>query len=64
MVNPDGVIVGNYRTGMAGRDLNREFIEPDIILYPSVYAIKQLLSSLDASYGVLAFLDLHGHSSF
>jgi murein tripeptide amidase MpaA len=29
MVNPDGVILGNYRTGMAGCDLNREFIDTD-----------------------------------
>ena len=40
MVNVDGVIVGNYRTGIAGKDLNREFIEADPILYPNVYAIK------------------------
>jgi len=29
MVNPDGVIIGNYRTGLSGRDFNREFIDPD-----------------------------------
>ena len=23
MVNPDGVIIGNYRTGLSGRDFNR-----------------------------------------
>lgn len=23
MINPDGVILGNYRTGLAGNDLNR-----------------------------------------
>ena len=23
MMNPDGVIVGNYRAGLAGKDLNR-----------------------------------------
>jgi murein tripeptide amidase MpaA len=23
MINPDGVIVGNYRTSMSGNDLNR-----------------------------------------
>jgi murein tripeptide amidase MpaA len=40
MVNPDGVVLGNYRTGMAGRDLNREFIEADPVLYPTVNAIK------------------------
>ena len=25
MLNPDGVIVGNYRTGLAGCDLNRKW---------------------------------------
>lgn len=23
MLNPDGVVVGNYRTGLSGRDFNR-----------------------------------------
>ena len=44
MVNPDGVIMGNYRTGMAGRDLNREFIKTDPSLYPTVKALIQLLN--------------------
>lgn len=25
MLNPDGVIIGNTRTGFAGKDLNRQF---------------------------------------
>jgi len=25
MINPDGVVVGNYRTGFLGKDLNRKF---------------------------------------
>jgi len=29
MLNPDGVILGNYRTGVAGRDLNRTYINPN-----------------------------------
>lgn len=29
MTNPDGVIVGNYRTSLSGNDLNRQFISPD-----------------------------------
>jgi murein tripeptide amidase MpaA len=27
MLNPDGVILGNYRTNFAGKDLNRQFFE-------------------------------------
>jgi len=25
MVNPDGVVFGNYRTSLSGKDLNRKF---------------------------------------
>ncbi len=25
MINPDGVIFGNYRTSLSGKDLNRQF---------------------------------------
>jgi cytosolic carboxypeptidase protein 2/3 len=25
MINPDGVVLGNFRTSMSGRDLNRMF---------------------------------------
>ena len=64
MVNPDGVILGNYRTGSAGRDQNREFIQADQVLYPSVHAIKQLVADTYATYGtnLMAFVDMHGHS--
>lgn len=63
MLNPDGVILGNYRTGMAGRDLNREFIDPDETLYPCVNAIKNLIKTLRNNYeSVFSFLDFHGHS--
>lgn len=29
MTNPDGVIVGNYRTSLSGNDLNRQFLSPN-----------------------------------
>lgn len=44
MVNPDGVIVGNYRTGIAGRDLNRQFRNTDKLLYPTVFNVKKVMS--------------------
>ena len=28
MLNPDGVIVGNYRCSLAGLDLNRQWLNP------------------------------------
>ena len=64
MANPDGVVLGNFRTGMAGRDLNREFIEADEVLYPTVHATKDLVTKLLQQYGenMFAFIDMHGHS--
>jgi murein tripeptide amidase MpaA len=34
MVNPDGVIHGNYRTNLAGSDLNRRWNNPSKIFHP------------------------------
>lgn len=33
MVNPDGVIHGNYRTSLAGCDLNRRWKKPKRVLF-------------------------------
>jgi murein tripeptide amidase MpaA len=46
MLNPDGVILGNYRTGVAGRDLNRVYIEPNEKLHPTIFNLKGLIHSL------------------
>lgn len=43
MLNPDGVIVGNYRTSLAGMDLNRVYKYPESTLFPTVYHTKQLI---------------------
>lgn len=40
MVNPDGVVHGNYRCSLIGRDLNRRWKNPSKDLYPEVYFIK------------------------
>ncbi|CAD8097392.1 unnamed protein product [Paramecium primaurelia] len=65
MMNVDGVIFGNYRTGCAGRDLNRQFRDSCKKLYPTVYAMKQLISDLYQVYGdqIVGFIDIHGHSA-
>jgi murein tripeptide amidase MpaA len=43
MINPDGVVCGNYRTGLAGNDLNRKFANPDPKLHPTILHIKDLI---------------------
>jgi len=32
MLNPDGVIMGNFRTSFCGRDLNRQYGRPSRVL--------------------------------
>jgi murein tripeptide amidase MpaA len=43
MINPDGVVLGNYRTGLTGRDFNREFIDPDRTWFVEVNELKTYL---------------------
>ncbi|EAR84877.2 zinc carboxypeptidase family protein (macronuclear) [Tetrahymena thermophila SB210] len=62
MVNPDGVIHGNYRTDLSGVDLNRNWLTPDKQYLTTVYAIKQLISSISREYKIRYIIDLHGHS--
>ena len=50
MLNPDGVVLGNYRTGLSGRDLNREFIEPDADIFPEIVGLKQLVKEYKKLY--------------
>ncbi len=64
MLNPDGVFVGNYRTGLLGLDLNRQFHQHDEDLLPETTSLKMLVERLQGEGGkVDFFLDLHGHST-
>jgi cytosolic carboxypeptidase protein 2/3 len=40
MLNPDGVINGNYRCSLAGCDLNRRWKAPSKVLHPCIYNTK------------------------
>ena len=43
MLNPDGVIVGNYRTSLAAVDLNRVHKSPRADLFPTIYHTKMMI---------------------
>lgn len=59
MLNVDGVIYGNFRTNLAGYDINRQWKEADRWMNPEVYALKKLIvKQTDLSF----VMDLHGHS--
>lgn len=62
MLNPDGVVNGNYRCSLAGVDLNRTWKRPNSLLHPEVYHSKQLIQNIAAKYKIGMVLDLHGHS--
>lgn len=71
MVNIDGVVLGNNRTGILGHDFNRNWEYDDNSnlkmskLFPEIQAIVNLLKNLKKKFPrkVKLFLDLHGHSS-
>jgi hypothetical protein len=62
MLNPDGVIYGNYRCSLLGVDLNRRWKNPNLILHPTIYHTKQLITSLHKTNGIFFYCDIHGHS--
>ena len=61
MINVDGVIGGNYRTGFAGLDINRMFgSDADSRLTPESVRVKEAVKKEER---VAFFFDVHGHSS-
>ena len=62
MLNPDGVIIGNYRCNMVGCDLNRRWPNPSRLLHPTIYFTKKLVAAYHRENQVVLFCDMHGHS--
>ncbi len=44
MLNPDGVVIGNYRCSLSGRDLNRQWRDPLRHLFPEICAAKAVFA--------------------
>ena len=57
MVNVDGVVLGNFRTGIMGRDLNRCFHL--VGKYNEISLIRKIAEESKPE----TFIDFHGHSS-
>ncbi|XP_040601673.1 cytosolic carboxypeptidase 2 isoform X3 [Mesocricetus auratus] len=62
MLNPDGVIVGNYRCSLAGRDLNRHYKTVLKDSFPCIWYAKNMIKRLLEEREVLLYCDFHGHS--
>jgi hypothetical protein len=63
MLNPDGVIRGNFRMNILGKDLNRMWDEPTEDTCPTIFnTVKMIKKTLD-SRDIYFFCDFHGHSN-
>ena len=63
MLNPDGVIRGNFRMNILGKDLNRMWEEPDENICPSIYSTLKMIKKTEESRDIYFFCDFHGHSN-
>lgn len=63
MLNPDGVIYGNYRCSLLGFDLNRRWEYPNKYFDPTIYYVKKMIKVFQEEREIKLYCDLHGHSS-
>ncbi|KAM9278192.1 cytosolic carboxypeptidase 2 [Morus bassanus] len=62
MLNPDGVVVGNSRCSLAGRDLNRAYGTALRGSFPGVWHLRAMVERMLAEREVVLYCDFHGHS--
>ncbi len=62
MLNPDGVVQGNYRTSLSGCDLNRRYASPSPVMHPSIFHVKVMAKAFAQQIPLAFYCDLHGHS--
>ncbi|XP_031575194.1 cytosolic carboxypeptidase 2-like, partial [Actinia tenebrosa] len=62
MINPDGVIIGNYRCSLTGRDLNRNYKTVLKDSFPPIWHVRTMTKKLLEERDIVLYCDLHGHS--
>ncbi|KAG8431546.1 hypothetical protein GDO86_018315, partial [Hymenochirus boettgeri] len=62
MLNPDGVIVGNYRCSLSGRDLNRNYKSMLKDSFPCIWYTLAMVKRLLSEREIILYCDFHGHS--
>ncbi len=63
MLNPDGVVYGNYRCCLLGYDLNRRWKAPSRLLQPTIFHAKQMVGLMAEERDIAMYYDLHAHST-
>eukprot|EP00842_Homolaphlyctis_polyrhiza_P002942 jgi/Hompol1/3649/HPOL_000281-RA len=64
MLNPDGVFHGHYRGDLRGTNLNRVYVDPDPVMYPTIYTTKRYLEHhLQKTGPIKWYFDFHGHAN-
>lgn len=71
MVNPDGIIAGNYRFNTQGTDMNRSFYADNELVRVRNYEVELIRSFMEENFSnkdpekrskLEMFLDIHAHS--
>ncbi|XP_031409262.1 cytosolic carboxypeptidase 2 [Meleagris gallopavo] len=62
MLNPDGVVVGNSRCSLAGRDPNRAYRTGSRGSFPAIWHLRAMVERLLVEREVVLYCDFHGHS--
>ena len=62
MINPDGVMIGNYRTNLSGLDLNRRWDGSKCKQASEINLVKKYISVNSKNRQIAFIIDLHGHS--
>ena len=64
MICVDGVVNGNHRCSLVGRDLNREYASPGAQAHPVIHTIKSYMRHIKEveRRNLFFYCDLHGHS--
>ncbi|XP_031969262.1 cytosolic carboxypeptidase 2 [Corvus moneduloides] len=62
MLNPDGVVVGNSRCSLVGRDPNRAYGTALPGSFPGVWHLRAMVQRVLVEREVVLYCDFHGHS--
>ena len=60
MINPDGVVVGNSRSNLQGKDMNKCYGKEDKTCH-EVQMLKNYIEHNFKERAPKVFLDIHGH---